>query len=110
MPNDDLIVSRQKLVIDPAGVVVINVILEENDGAAVFECTPCANLMAWSSDRHMYICDSCEYELTDKEGDLLAGRYISAVSSLIKIQKEEQKKRGFLRWLWEWLSGARRRK
>ena len=91
-----LALHRNKLTVPADGVVDIRVEL----GAKVWlQCLPCGDELRENSERHLFECPECGYEMTFPEAESLARRHVEAVQCRFHIPGETPR-RG---WLWRFL-------
>lgn len=97
----DLAIYRERFMVSARGSVEIRVAALPDDASvcAAFCCATCDELMAWNSDRRIFECPSCGYELTALEARSLCDWHVEQVEALSVLVG---KKRGLLWRLLRW--------
>jgi hypothetical protein len=90
--------SRNKLTVPADGVVEIRVELigDRSPTPRVWlQCIPCGDELQENSDRHLFECPECGYEMTFPEAGALAGRNVEAIHGRFDIP-ENPPRRGLI--------------
>jgi len=90
--------SRNKFTVPADGIVEIRVELTGDQSPAPrvwLQCIPCGDEFQENSDRHLFECPECGYEMTFPEAELLAAKNVSALRGRFRLPAEVTK-RGLL--------------